>query len=130
MSTHQDLALTAAWDDWSAFEVEEERTASGAVITVHGELDIATVPTFRERLKAAADANLSSIVIDLEPVTFMDSVALAAILHTRTLLGTERRMAVVVTPDSYSRLVFEIAGLPDCLNLFDTRAEALAAVSA
>jgi anti-sigma B factor antagonist len=130
MSARQQPALPVAWEDWSGFEVEEERIESGALITVHGELDIATVPTLRERLNAAIEAGLTNIVIDLGPVTFMDSVALAAILHTRTVLGDSGRMAVVVAPESYSRLVFEIAGLPACLDMHETLSSALAAVAA
>ena len=128
MNTKEQPTLPVAWEDWSGFEVEEERIGPGVLITVHGELDIATVPTLRERLTAAVEAQLPSIVINLSPVTFMDSVALAAILHARTLLGGDGRMTIVVPPESYSRLVFEIAGLPECLELFETLSEALAAV--
>jgi hypothetical protein len=34
---------------------------------------------------------------------------------------------VVIPSGSYTRLVVEIAGLPRCLDLFETRADALAA---
>ena len=128
MNTRDKPILPVAWEDWSGFEVEEERIAPGALITVRGELDIATVPTLRERLNAAVEAGVPNIVIDLSPVAFMDSVALAAILHVRTLLGSDGRMAIVVPPESYSRLVFEIAGLPACLDLFETLPEARAAL--
>ena len=55
---------------------------------------------------------------------------MAAIIHARTQLSDSGRMAIVVDPDSYTRLVFEIAGLPQCLDLVETREQALAHLSA
>jgi anti-sigma B factor antagonist len=118
--------LGAMPDDWSAFELAEEPLgASGTYLTVSGELDIATAPDLRARLLAAIKRGTTSIVVDLREVTFMDSVAMAAILHARTQLGANGRLAVVLGAESYTQLVFEIAGLPRCLTLFETRDEAM-----
>jgi len=126
-----DTILGAMPDDWSAFELAEEPLGvSGSYLTVAGELDIATAPDLRDRLMAAVKRGATRIVVDLREVTFMDSVAMAAILHARTQLGAGGRFAVVLGADSYTQLVFEIAGLPRCLTLFDTREEAVAYVSA
>lgn len=103
---------------------------SGRLLTVSGELDIATAPDLRSRLDAAVDAGTKRIVLDLEAVSFMDSVAMAAIIHTRTRLGDRGKIAIVVPSASYTRLVFEIAGLPRCLDLFETREHAVAHLAA
>jgi anti-sigma B factor antagonist len=108
---------------------EEPLGPAGVVVTATGELDIATAPLVRDRLIAAIDAGKRDVVLDLGPVTFMDSVALAAIIHARKHLGDAGRMAIALARDSYTRLVFEIAGLPPRLELFETRAEAVAHVS-
>ena len=121
-----DTILGAMPDDWSAFELAEEPLgASGTYLTVAGELDIATAPDLKDRLMAAIKRGVSSIVVDLRDVTFMDSVAMAAILHARTQLGDDGRLAVVLGSESYTQLVFEIAGLPRCLELFETREQAV-----
>ena len=121
-----DSILGAMPDDWSAFELAEEPLdASGTYVTVAGELDIATAPDLRDRLMAAVRRGAKRIVVDLRDVTFMDSVAMAAILHVRTQLGANGRFAVVLGAQSYTQLVFEIAGLPRCLTLFETREEAV-----
>lgn len=113
-----------------AFGLAEERfEPSGIVITVQGELDIATAPQLRERLGAAIDAGLRRLVIDLRPLDFLDSVAVASMLHARRQLGDTGRLAVVVAPESYIRMVFEIAGLPQCLDVVETRDEAIALVA-
>ena len=112
-----------------AFGLAEERfDPSGVVITVRGELDIATAPQLRERMSAAIDEGVRRVVIDLRPLDFLDSVAVASMLHARRQLGDAGRLAVVVAPDSYIRMVFEIAGLPDCLDVVETRDEAVALV--
>jgi anti-sigma B factor antagonist len=124
--TLTDSILGAMSDDWSTFEMAEERLgASGILLAVSGELDIATAPELRDRLTAAIEAGATRVVVDLRDVTFMDSVAMAAILHARTQLGEDGRLAVVLGAESYTQLVFEIAGLPRCLSLFETRAAAV-----
>jgi anti-sigma B factor antagonist len=100
---------------------EEQLRPAGVVLTASGELDLATTPRLRERLRELIEAGARRLVIDLTPTSFMDSVALAAILTARRDLADVGRMAVVIAPDSYPRLVFEIAGMPEFLNVFETR---------
>jgi len=102
---------------------------AGVVLTVSGELDIATVPHLRARLVAALDRGIRRLVIDLRPLFFLDSVAVAALLHAARQVGEGGRLAVVVAPDSYIRMVFEIAGLPQCLDVVETLDEAVARVN-
>ena len=125
--SRMEATLINGGDGPAGIELQEEPLEDGVVLTVRGELDIATVPGLRERLDAAVDAGVGRLVLDLTGVTFMDSVAMAAIIHARTRLGDAGRLAVVIAGDSYPRLVLEIAGLPRCLDLFETRAEAVAA---
>jgi anti-sigma B factor antagonist len=113
------------------FRIDEERLdPSGVALTVFGELDMATAPELRERLTAVIESGAGGLVIDLCPVGFLDSVALATLLQGRRRLGDERRMAIVIAHDSYARLIFEVAGLPQCLDLFETREAAVAHVTA
>ena len=122
------IFLIDGWDAPAEFRLRAERLDPESVlVTVAGELDIATVPQLRERLDAAVDAGATRVVLDLTDVSFMDSVAMAAIIHARTRLGDAGRLVVAIPSESYTRLVFEIAGLPRCLDLFETRAEAVAA---
>ena len=113
------------------FRVEAESfEPDGLVITVAGELDVATVPEVRALLDAALARGVRRVVIDLLPLFFLDSIAVAALLRVAGELGDDGRLAVVVDPDSYIRMVFEIAGLPQCLDVVATRAAALERVAA
>jgi anti-sigma B factor antagonist len=124
MSAVNESIFVDGWDRPPAFYVLEAPLGpDGVVLTVHGELDIATAPDFRERLDEVVDGGAKRLVLDLSEVAFMDSVAIAAILHARTRLG-DGRMAVVIPGGTYTRLVFEIAGLPRCLDVFETLADA------
>jgi anti-sigma B factor antagonist len=121
-------ALDIFVDDWDwppAFQLEEQRASGALVLAAAGELDLATAPALRNRLDAAVDAGAERIVLDLTAVSFIDSVAMAVIIHARTRLGDAGRLAVVIPSGTYPRLVLEIAGLPRCLDLFETREAAL-----
>jgi anti-sigma B factor antagonist len=113
-------------EEWPAFGMTEEPLANGLVLTVTGELDMATAPDLRERLVLATEGGATAVVVDLRGVKFMDSLGLAAILHARSRLGETGRLAVVLARDSYPHLVFETAGLPRSLALFETLPAAVA----
>ena len=109
--------------------VDERFEPAGAIVTVTGELDIVTAPVLRERLNTLAGAGVRRLVIDLRGVPFMDSVAVAVLVRAKHELGEGARIAVVIEDDSYTRLIFEVAGLPHWLDLVQTREGALARVS-
>ena len=108
---------------------EETFDPSGLAITVTGELDIATAPALRERLDAAIEAGTHRLVIDLTSISFLDSVALATIVHAKQRLPEGGQMALAVDPSSYVMLVFESSGLPQVLDLVENRDQAVYLVS-
>jgi len=99
---------------------------SGVTVRAHGELDIANAPVLRQCLTEEVDAGAQRMVVDLTGVTFMDSVALAVVLHFRRRLGDDR-LAVVIQDDSYARLIFDISGIAQTLTLVPTVEAAVAA---
>ncbi len=91
---------------------------SGLTLAVGGELDVATAPVLRDRLCAAREFGVDRAIIDIRAVTFMDSIALAAIVNIAKQL--EGRIAVVVDPESYAMLILEVSGLPAALNIVES----------
>jgi anti-anti-sigma factor len=120
--------IAAIAEEWPPFDLTEQPLPRGLVLSVAGELDLATAPKVRERLAAAVDSGATEIVVDLRAVTFMDSIGLAAVLHARSRLREGGRLALVVAPDSYVHLVLEIAGMPRALAIFENRDAAVAHV--
>ena len=66
--------------------------------------------------------------MDLCDVTFLDSSAINVLLRARAQLGRRDRQLVVVCPHGPVRRVFELAGVSDLFALFESRAEAAAAL--
>lgn len=75
------------------------------VVTVTGEIDMATAPELREVI-AAADPRSGRLVVDLSEVTFIDSAGVA-VLFDHAAQGLE----LIVTPDSVITVVLEVTGL-------------------
>ena len=117
-------------EDPHAFRLLIEPTGTATVVAVHGELDIATVDGLRSALAAVAADRVPALVVDLASATFVDSVGVGAILHAKHRLGATGRLAVVVAPDSYARVIFDVVGVDAVLEVFPTRAAALEHVSA
>jgi len=127
---HQDIHVTSPVGEPRGLHMTEETfEPSGLVLTVSGELDIATAPSLRDQLTAAIDAGRYRLVLDLSALSFLDSVALAAIVHAKQRLPEHGKMALAIDPSSYVMLVFESGGLPQILDLVETREQAIEHVS-
>jgi anti-sigma B factor antagonist len=131
MSHTKPTAPAAPTDAQRVFDVvEAPLEPSGSIVALRGDIDLATAPGLRQRLHTLVEAGTTRLLLDLRGVTFMDSVALATVLHGRRLLGDDGCMAVVVPDGSYTRLLFEAAGLPSCLELFNNLGDAAAHLAA
>ena len=126
MTSEQNTTTTATELPHAFKLAEEPLQPSGLILTITGELDIATAPGLRERLDSAMESGVTQLVLDLSGVSFLDSVALAVIVNAKRGLGDDGRMVVVVDRSTYVMLVFECSGLPSVLELADTRDEAVA----
>ena len=127
---HEAVHVTSTSGEPRGIQLTEETfEPSGLVVTVSGELDVATAPALRDHLEAAIEAGMHRLVIDLCAISFLDSVALAAIVHAKQRLPEEGRMALAIDPSSYVMQVFESTGVTQVLELVETRAQAIEHVS-
>jgi anti-sigma B factor antagonist len=81
------------------------------VLTFTGEIDIASAEPFRARLAEAAQTTAGWLIVDLSAVSFLDSVALAALVRARQQLADRGRLVLLIAPESFPALVLEAAGL-------------------
>jgi anti-anti-sigma factor len=126
-------APTPPLDLPEGFRLEQHQLPAsepGVVLAAAGELDIATAPELRATITDALAAGVQRLVIDLSEVSFLDSVAVAVLLHARRQLGGPGLMCVVVPPESYAQLVFDVAGISHALDVFATREDAVARAAA
>ena len=127
----QEVQVTSPSGEPRGIEVTEETfEPAGLVVAVSGELDIATAPALRDRLDTAIKDGRQRLVVDLRAIDFLDSVALATIVHARKELPEQGRLALVVEPGSYVMLIFQSSGLDKMLDLVDTRELAIEHVAA
>jgi anti-sigma B factor antagonist len=81
------------------------------LITVTGEVDLATSPELDTAIIAAIDAAAASVVIDLSDVSFMDSSGLGVIVRAlKRCRETENDLDLIITNERVLK-VFGITGL-------------------
>jgi len=104
--------VVAAESDWNGpveFHVAADATAHPPVVTVWGEVDLATVAPFRDALSEAIETGADELVVDLNHVTFMGSTGIRELVRIH---DAARRIEVRVAPGIVRRAL-ETATLPE-----------------
>jgi anti-sigma B factor antagonist len=108
------------------FEVRTSRVGVAAIVTIVGEIDMANAPEVKGAIDASRDG-AERVVVDLSAVTFLDSSALNALVHSqRDLAEHEISFRVVSPADQSVRKVFEITHLTEPLSVVGSLDDALA----
>jgi anti-sigma B factor antagonist len=97
-------------------------------VLVRGEVDIETAQEVTAVLDGAIRETRGALVLDLSDVIFLDSSGVHVLLRARAVLGREERALVVICPPGPARRVFEVAGIDDVLELYDSREHAAASL--
>lgn len=80
------------------------------VIALEGEVDLCAAPELEQTLNRVADRNASSIVVDLDRVSFMDSAGVHVLLQFALARGTGSRLALTRGSRQVQRL-FQVTGV-------------------
>jgi anti-sigma B factor antagonist len=104
----------------------EEPDPATRVVVLRGELDVATVPAFREALNPLADnESIECICVDLVEVTFIDSTGLMTLLNAlRRVVRREGRLVIACNNPTVLRL-FEATRTDATFEIVPTREQAL-----
>jgi anti-anti-sigma factor len=97
---------------------------STPVVSIAGELDIATALSIREPLLTATENPLSGLVIDLSDLTFCGSAGLAELLTARQRCVEHGTSVTLVGCRPSVRRVLSLVGVDRLFTLADTVAEA------
>jgi anti-sigma B factor antagonist len=108
----------------TTLQISRSTEGEWAVITVTGEVDVATSPDLLAALEDERSKH-SKLVIDLAGVTFIDSTGLGVMVQAKRTFDQEGSLRLVVAEANVKK-VFEITGLDGVLRLFGSREEALA----
>jgi anti-sigma B factor antagonist len=110
------------------FRYEDGPDAATRSLVPSGELDAATAAEVRYLVDQALHAGKRRVIVDLSGVTYMETVALAALLDANARVSSKGAALFVVIPgDSRVRLLFSITRLDKVLRLLETREAALEA---
>lgn len=92
-------------------QIETTPDSNRYVITVSGEVDLATSPALDTAIIAAIESGTSSVAIDLTDVSFMDSSGLGVIVRgLKRCREADKDLDLVITNERVLK-VFGITGL-------------------
>jgi anti-sigma B factor antagonist len=80
-------------------------------MTLHGELDVATVPAFQKQLGFLEKQRPTAIVLDLRYLAFMDAAALRAFLDARQRAARNGHRLVLAGANRNVRRVVQLTGM-------------------
>ncbi|WP_338762157.1 STAS domain-containing protein [Nocardia vulneris] len=73
------------------------------VLTVAGEVDLATAPALESAIEAILDGKPAALIIDLTAVSFLASAGMAVLVATHQRAGSATAIAVVADGPATSR---------------------------
>ena len=113
------------------FSIADLADGDATIVDVTGEIDMDTGPAFQAGLLHALGAGRGGLIVDLSRASFLDSSALTSLVNAFD--GLRKRgggsLAIVAT-DARMRALFDVARLDRDFQIFDSRADALAALAA
>ena len=109
------------------FIVATEQLDGGVpVVSVIGEVDLATAPVLERTLRDAAEHRTGEVIVDLTRCSFLDSRGLTALLATRKRLAhSDRSLGLVLSNPNVLR-IFEITGFDQIFEIYPSLDAAVA----
>ena len=95
------------------------------VVSVAGELDVATAARLGEELDRTAERGARRVIVDLVGLTFLDSVGLGILTDYARRLRAEGGVCAFVSSDPRILRVFELTGLDRIFRIERSLAEAV-----
>jgi anti-sigma B factor antagonist len=101
------------------FGLHAEATSNGGamVLTIDGELDMATAPILARDLNSALDARPSALTLDLSELTFVDSTGLSVLITAHRRAGQDGCAFVLRSPRRAVLRTLQLTGLDEHLTI-------------
>jgi anti-sigma B factor antagonist len=109
----------------SHFRVEVRNADATTVISVSGELDLASSPALEEELERVAQSDAQLVVVDLRNLEFMDSTGLSVLVKAHQRAEENGRRLGLVNGSQQVQRLLTLTGVADRLTLTDVPAELL-----
>jgi anti-sigma B factor antagonist len=108
-----------------AFAIREHRRYPGAVLTLTGELDMASAPVLEEKVDALVAAGAVQILVDVAELEFCDSAGLNAFIRGDRQCAARGGWLRLTAAQGHVARVIELSGLHDVLVFRPDRDEAV-----
>jgi anti-sigma B factor antagonist len=95
------------------------------VISVSGELDLASSPALEEELERVARSDAQLVVVDLRSLEFMDSTGLSVLVRAHQRAEENGRRLGLVNGSQQVQRLLTLTGVADRLTLTDVPEELL-----
>jgi anti-sigma B factor antagonist len=99
------------------FQVEARRDGDAELITIRGELDLASGPQLQEALDRISPEETEVVIIDLRGLEFMDSTGLSIIVRAHQRLAAEGCELGLVRGSPQVQRLLELTGVAERLRL-------------
>ena len=94
-------------------EITKVETGADCVMTVRGDIDLASAPDFESCLRSALDGSPSSITIDLTGLTFIDSSGLRVLVSLSKEAQSRGATLGLRNIPRHAQRVLDITGLSE-----------------
>ena len=99
--------------------IEAESQPDAYVIRITGELDLAGCPGLESALQEAEQAHADRIIVDLEALTFIDSIGLRTLLQASRRSASNGNRLQITRGKGQPAKMFRLTGLDEVLPLTD-----------
>ncbi|WP_375477430.1 STAS domain-containing protein [uncultured Jatrophihabitans sp.] len=112
-------------------DVSVSRRANGdvPVVSVSGEVDVYSAPALKDSLTGLLKSGVSSVVVDLTEVAFLDSTGLGALVEARAATTEAGGSLALVCSQERILKLFTITGLDGVFAIHATVDDAVASIS-
>ena len=109
-------------------DIKTESSNGTLIAKAEGRIDGVNARDFEEAMKAAIGSDYSTVIIDLEGLSYISSAGLRVILLIAKTLRKRNAELVLCSLSNPIREVFEISGFDKIIPVHATREQALASV--
>ncbi|MGL4392533.1 MAG: STAS domain-containing protein [Fusobacteriaceae bacterium] len=107
------------------FEIVEKNVEDIKILKVIGELDALVAPKLKEKIAKLLESDTKKIVIDFEQLSHINSLAMG-ILRNKLKTAKENGGDIkLVKLNSHIKDIFEMIGLDEIFEIYQTEAEAI-----
>ncbi|HEX7745822.1 MAG TPA: anti-sigma factor antagonist [Micromonosporaceae bacterium] len=107
--------------------VQTEQRGDVVVVSIAGELDMATAPQLQDQITDLIDRGRCRIVFDLANLSFCDSTGLSVFVRAKNGCDDSGGVVRLAAPQRGVLRILEVSGLVEVLQTYPTVDEAVAA---